>query len=190
MPPKPEIADRFKATYGQSLRAGQLFAEFDKNSDTYKEWSVLSVNHIKDLSSKYMHEYLHFIVENTKEQLRSCMFAERDMSGDFIYVGNHKRLPSSAKDLPLPLRTLQFAKGKRPKVTDVLKILQITSLKGGMYKLATKNCWWYAGVVYKVLKESYIYEEQKWNISMIRSWLIATLRKKKYTVSFPASQMG
>jgi len=133
---------------------------------------------------------MHFIVENTQKQLRSCMFAERDMSRDFVFVGQHARLPSSPTDLPLPLRTLTFAKDDRPTIRDVAHLLEIVSRKGEEYKLLTKNCWWYAGSMYKTLKASYKIEQAtNWNVGMTHSWLKATLQKRSYTVSISASQV-
>lgn len=191
MPPKQAVVDRFMESFKEILPTTVWLKEVSANSSTYDAWSVVSFNHVKDLSSTYMHEYVHLIVENTQKQLRSCMFAERDMNGDSVCVGKHNRFPSSANDLPLPLRTLTFAKDSRPKVIDVVKILQETSSLGGKYKFYTKNCWWYAGVLYKALRTKYNIEQEKnWNTSMIRSWLIATLRKKNYTVSVSVSQIG
>ena len=135
------------------------------------------------MSSSYMHEYVHFVVETSDKQHRASLFAERDMPGDFVFVGQHVQVPSSTRKLPLPLRSLTFSNDARPSILQVAVILARISREGGEYGLLKKNCFWYAGAVYLALKQDYpTSTEQPSSRSLIKSWFRAWLTQRLYTV--------
>ena len=126
-----------------------------RHAEEYKTCSVLSFTQFKDLNSRYKHEYISFLVEDSVTQLRAQIIAERDTNRDVVFVGQMKKPPSSDKPLALRLRTLVFSKTNRPAIIAVAVILVSFSKVGGKYQLLFNNCFWFSRTIHKVLKVHY-----------------------------------
>ncbi|KAI9928876.1 hypothetical protein MW887_002099 [Aspergillus wentii] len=98
----------------------------------------------KNLNSKWKHEYVQFIVEESQEEdeeqnNRTRVYAERGNEADldWVTVGMDDKVEATRrKDLPLPLTSLFFAKGSRPRLVDVAALLDKTTRKWGPVQVA------------------------------------------------------
>lgn len=135
----------------------EWYRKIRDNPKTYENCFVISFTRVKDLDSKWKHEYVQFVVEDESQEEdkddsnRTRVYAERGNAKDldWVTVGvNDKDTNKRRKDLPLPLTTLFFAKDHRPKLVDIASLLDKTTRDGGPYDLRGHNCFWFANVMY------------------------------------------
>lgn len=105
---------------------------------------------MKNLGSKYMHEYCQFIVEDRSTGERARVYAERmnEEVVDVVSIGRDEKTPrewDEWDELPLPLTSIAFEdKTKQPSLLDVARVINSVSVVGGKYNFYDKNCFWFA----------------------------------------------
>ncbi|OTB20233.1 hypothetical protein K445DRAFT_17517 [Daldinia sp. EC12] len=136
-----------------------------KEAYRFEHCAVKSVVHVKSISSLLAHEYLHAAIENTVTGARTRIIMERNVLDDLVVLGrwgstSHSlTLQDSIRINPqhrlpvLPLRSLEFTTNDF-KVIELAKILEDTTAIG-CYTLFRRNCYWFASVVYKSIKDQF-----------------------------------
>lgn len=134
--------------------------------DKYANCRVVSFTRVKNLDSKWKHEYLQFIVEEETGKERARVYAERgnEKDLDWVTVGPAETTETGSRsddDLPLPLASLIFG-GKsgqdvtqRPTVLEIAEILAATTVIGGAYEFYGHSCFWYAYTAYDAIKRQF-----------------------------------
>lgn len=143
--------------------------------DKYANCRVVSFSRVKNLNSKWKHEYVQFIVEEETTQDRARVYAERgnEVDLDWVTFGPSETPESGSKgsdDLPLPLASLVFGGesgddvSKRPTVLQIAEILAATTLIGGAYEFYGHSCFWYAYTSYDAVKRQFgtLAKEKPW----------------------------
>ncbi|KAG9965953.1 hypothetical protein KCU61_g1520, partial [Aureobasidium melanogenum] len=134
------------------------FEVLDSARETYESCKVVSITTAKALGSSVFHEFVQFIVEDTNTNSRTRVFSDRTDSRtppDRVIVGRDwasPKNPSGQTDMPMPLMSLTFMPESRPCVVELAEILKNITLQGPKYGFFTKNCWWYAKLVFETAK--------------------------------------
>ncbi|KAK4120133.1 hypothetical protein N657DRAFT_636814 [Parathielavia appendiculata] len=177
-------------------------ADFHKhifdNVAIYSKYRVTALTHLKDLGSIFSHEYLFFTAHHTETGQPVRFLAERDVAKDVVIVGPlvTRKLGSSTKPLPLPLRILTFdtsaATRERPSLFQVAAVLKRTSAAGGTYKPGFKDCFWFARVVYSAFHERYKTTSTHTTVNSVSPgrltrWIYPQLFKGRMLVSSPST---
>ncbi|GFF25239.1 hypothetical protein IFM61606_09387 [Aspergillus udagawae] len=175
-----------------------------QNPGTYKDCFVRRFTHVKNLESRVLHEYLNVIVEDEATDTWTRLIVERQTEQDQVIVGRwpaskgyHENwkpedcfyhshavaLSSSssssgpAGDLPLPLATRSFQKGKF-KVNQLALLLRKTHELHPRYNLPLYNCYWYSYKVFEGVRAiSHLsFEDHFWDYFSWRGkpWRIIT----------------
>lgn len=134
--------------------------------DTYASCFVASFTRVKNLGSKYMHEYCQFIVEDRSTGDRARIYAERANEAviDIITLGRDEKVPRGWDELPLPLTSIAFDnQATQPSLIDVAKILYSVSVVGGKYQFYDKNCFWYAYTTFDAVKLAFTGKAKQWS---------------------------
>lgn len=124
----------------------------------YANCFVVNFTRVKNLDSKWKHEYTQFIVEDSETGDRARVYAERlndKELQDCVTVGRTELGFSEWSSLPLPLQTIIFDQAHRPKLIQISTILRKTSDQAGPYNLFGEQCFWFAKTVYDVIKLSF-----------------------------------
>lgn len=145
-------------------KTGDWYEHLKKNESLYADCSVVSFTRIKNLDSKYMHEYVQFIVEenSTGNRTRVCGERRNEKDLDSVIIGRVGKDIKILDDMPLPLTSLIFDKGKRPSVIEIAYIFATVTIKGGGYEFRGNNCFWFANLTYKVVKTLFPATEKQW----------------------------
>lgn len=145
-------------------KTGEWYEHLKKNETLYANCSVVSFTRVKNLDSKYMHEYVQFIVEENTTGDRARIYAERGNEKDLDWVtcGRTEVDGNILNDLPLPLTSLIFDKGRRPSVLEIAWIFSHVTEKGGGYKFRGNNCFWFANLTYNTVRSLYVATEKQW----------------------------
>jgi hypothetical protein len=131
----------------------------------YQHYEVISLTWGKALTSDLSHEFVQFIVEDTRTGSRTRCFSERlDRDDpDRIIVGRDYSTaynPSGQINLPMPLKSLIFHK-KRPSILHLARLLSAITARAPSYNIITM-CWWYAESVFESAKAAFGGELKKW----------------------------
>jgi hypothetical protein len=131
----------------------------------YQHYEVISLTWGKALTSDLSHEFVQFIVEDTRTGSRTRCFSERlDRDDpDRIIVGRDYSTaynPSGQINLPMPLKSLIFHK-KRPSILHLARLLSAITARAPSYNIITM-CWWYAESVFESAKAAFGRELKKW----------------------------
>lgn len=137
------------------VQVGTWHQDLVANSQVYANCFVPTLTRVKNLGSKYMHEYCQFIVEDRTTGDRGRVYVERmnDQVVDVVTIGRDEKSPRSWDVLPLPLTSLAFDdKTKQPSLIDVAKIIASVSVVGGKYQFYDRNCFWFAFTAFDTMR--------------------------------------
>jgi hypothetical protein len=123
----------------------------------YEHCQVVSLTWGKALASDLSHEFIQFIVEDTRTGSRTRCFSERidEDVPDRVIVGRDYTTaynPSKQIDLPMPLKSLVF-NNQRPSVIEFARMLSKITAREPSYNLLGAMCWWYAESVFESAKK-------------------------------------
>jgi hypothetical protein len=143
----------------------------------YSTFQVLSVSWVKALASNMSHEFIQFIVHDTATNTRHRFITDRQETGDWVIstsgfaagdieVSNPFSWSSLSPykdrhDLPLPLLSLAFGETK-PSLSKMAELLHNISHSSPLYSPAREHCWWYAEVVFMILREQFGGKLREW----------------------------
>ena len=134
------------------------------NKTVYADCYVPSLTRVKNLGSKYMHEYIQFIVEDRSTGERARVYTERmnEKNVDVITTGRDDKTPRK-DELPLPLTSIAFeGKIKQPSLLDVAKVLSSVSVVGGKYNFYGNNCFWFAFTAFDTVRLAFSGTLKNW----------------------------
>lgn len=137
------------------IRVQDWYNDLLSSKASYAQCFIVSFTRVKNLGSKYMHEYVQFIVEDRSSGDRMRVYAERmnEQDVDMVSIGRDEKEPRKWDELPLPLTSMSWSEKKdQPGLLDVAKILNSTSVVGGGYNFYDKNCFWFAFTTFDVVQ--------------------------------------
>lgn len=143
----------------------------------YDGHHLSSLTWTKALGSPLSHEFIQFVIEDTRTGHRSRHLTHRHVDGgDSVLFGfdwTSGTEPTRHHALPLPLLSLTF--DKKPNVADFARLLvDITERKPG-YNLLREMCWWYAEAVIEDAHAKYGGRLMEWDFSHLRySFVVRT----------------
>jgi hypothetical protein len=155
-------------------------AEFLKvsSSDRYSHCRVLSMTWVKALASHMSHEFVQFVVEDSRTGHRQRLLSDRQETSDWIIVPD-PRMSTSSKipwqqmtpykrrhALPLPLVSLTFDNADtRPTLQQIAQLFASVTESCPQYSAAREMCWWYCEVAIERAEETFpdtTVKEWKW----------------------------
>lgn len=145
----------FGSGKANSSRVQAWYANLLDKKEAYTNCYVRTFTRVKNLGSKYMHEYCQFIVEDRSSGERARVYAERmnEKDIDVITIGRDEKAPKNWVELPLPLTSVSFEKSdQQPGLLDVAKRLSCVSVVGGRYNFYDKNCFWFAFTAFDTVR--------------------------------------
>ncbi|KAL8717256.1 MAG: hypothetical protein Q9225_005488 [Loekoesia sp. 1 TL-2023] len=131
----------------EKMRVGSWYEDLLTHKAVYANCFVPTFTRVKNLGSKYMHEYCQFIVEDRSTSERARVYAERanEEVVDVITIGREEKSLREWNELPLPLTSISFEdKAKQPSLLDIAKVISSVNVVGGKYNFYDKNCFWFA----------------------------------------------
>ncbi|PPR07879.1 hypothetical protein CVT24_005616 [Panaeolus cyanescens] len=137
----------------------QLHEYFDKFS-LFDRCDVISVTHSKNLRSVVLHEYLHVIIRDKRNNHWLRLLVERQTNQDQVIIGIWpwvdpetgplSLVVNSKAPLPLLMRNL-FFQGTPLSLRTVADVLLNVHDKGPEYHFLSTNCFWHSDAVFKIL---------------------------------------
>jgi hypothetical protein len=87
--PPPKKYNNFPSHFAQYeiFSATDWFKKLSAAPSTYKTYEVVSITWVKALASPLSHEFVQFVVEDTKTSTRNRVVADRHENGDWAIVG-------------------------------------------------------------------------------------------------------
>jgi hypothetical protein len=142
----------------------------------YEHCQVVSLTWVKAMHSEVSHEFIQFIVEDTRNGNRTRVFSDRTNhpEPDRVIVGRDWGSafnPSGQTDLPLPLRSLIFTRTKFP-VILLAKYLSMITEAQPAYHIYSTMCFWYAETVFTFTKMTVPNEQKEWPFARFSSKLL------------------
>lgn len=157
------------------------------HSEQFSTYEVVSMTWVKALASPFSHEFIQFIVEDSKTGQRTRIAVGREETGDWVICGwnwTSGDPPSPHYTLPLPLLSLVFHASKRPDMGAISRLLAKVSEKKPDYNLIREMCWWYAETIFEEMNSRYGGSIKEWKWSKYRySFIVKTgiFRRKVLT---------
>lgn len=149
----------------QYIPARKWYESIISNKEVYGNCFVPSFTRVKNLGSKYMHEYCQFIVEDRSTGERGRVYAERmnEKAIDVVTIGRDEKASRKQDELPLPLTSVAFDdKAKQPSLFEVATVINSVSVVGGKYNFYDKNCFWFAFTTFDTVRLAFSGTLKNW----------------------------
>ena len=148
----------------ETIPVPQFVDYLNKHVDVYKNCDVICISHVKNLESAFLHEYLHVVIRDAAGARWRRLLAERQNDKDQVIIGLWPWTPLgtltkglgggavAADDglLPLIMRNITIKSGLP--LSKVASVLVEVNKQAPKYNVVTKNCFWYAASVFKLLE--------------------------------------
>ena len=179
-----DIADLFAGRY-EKIPTTEWYSMLSASSPAYENCRVVSLTWVKALASPLSHEFVQFVVEDTQTGMRSRVIADRQETGDWVFVGwnwaSNKDI-SDRHSLPLPLLSVTYEEPQsRPYLLSFAKVLADVTNRHP-YRVMREMCWWYAEAVLETARTKYGGRLEEWKWAKLRYSLVvwtSILRRKK-----------
>lgn len=169
-----DISDLFAGPY-EKIPTTDWYNMLAASPSTYEHCRIVSITWVKALASPLSHEFVQFIVEDASTGLRSRIIADRQETGDWVFVGwdwaSNKDI-SDRHSLPLPLLSLTYDNpSSRPDLVSFAKVLADVT-KRHPYRVMREMCWWYAETVLEMAHINYGGRLEQWKYAKLRYSLV------------------
>lgn len=144
------------------------FLEEVRLSNRYIHHRVVSTTWVKALASHMSHEFLQFVVEDTRSGRRERLLSDRQETGDWVMIPEPTTSTSSKipwqqmtpykrrHTLPLPLVSVTFDNPvSRPNLLAMAELLADTTNQCPEYNALREMCWWFAEAVIDSARERF-----------------------------------
>ena len=170
----------------ETVSVPQFIDYLNKHADVYNGCDVLCISHVKNLKSNVLHEYLHIIIRDAARARWRRLLAERQSEQDQVIIGfwpwtalamlprgssSSSSASSRSTDLlPLIMQNITVHPSSQLWLKDVARVLVEVNREAPSYNVFSKNCFWYADSVFKLLKNRG--EVYKWSWIDYMGWAI------------------
>ena len=175
------------------LSTTDWFHRLSATPSMYESLQIVSMTWVKGLASPLSHEFVQFVVEDTKSGTRYRLVADRHENGDWVIVGwdwASGKSPLDRHSLPLPLVSLTFNDARsRPNVSSIGKVLADVTARRPGYNIMKEMCWWYAEAVVEAAHAKFGGELKEWKWSRFRySFIVRTNVLRRETLASEAEE--
>ena len=158
-------------------------------------WRMVSITWVKALATHMSHEFVQFVVEDTRTGTRQRLLADRQETGDWVSLTPHGPLEMSdmfanmgsgmrnvtetsqatpyrdRHTLPLPLVSVVFdPREDGPTLGDFASLLASVSRRSKEYNPLREHCWWFSESVLNEVRKKWRHQAR------LKEWCYARYR--------------